>query len=171
MKNNISCSVIKDLFPIYYDKLCSDKTNILVKEHLENCSYCQKEYINFKKNNNNQSDDNYIIKNFKKKIIIYSIFLFIISTICIFCSITSHNLSTGYAKLPIADLIVLIPINFAIYFLPNLALLISWIWVQISPKDNTPKIIMTILILILVLIILNLLFNCVSLYNFYGCFI
>ncbi|NLK95740.1 MAG: zf-HC2 domain-containing protein [Clostridiales bacterium] len=171
MKNDISCAVIRDLFSIYYDKLASDKTKTVVKEHLENCSYCQKEYATFEEINNNPRDENYIIKNFKIKTICYSILLFIMSTICIFFSITAYKLPIGYTKLTIVDLLFLIPINFAIYFLPNLALLISWIWTQISPKHNTPKIMMTIFIIIILLLIINLLFSCVSLYNFYGRFI
>ncbi len=39
-----NCSLIKDLLPLYIDKLCSDESTEIIKNHLENCSECSKEY-------------------------------------------------------------------------------------------------------------------------------
>ncbi|MBP1042679.1 zf-HC2 domain-containing protein [Vagococcus sp. BWB3-3] len=42
----ISCDVITDLLPLYYDKICSQATIELVEEHLVNCPKCRKELKN-----------------------------------------------------------------------------------------------------------------------------
>jgi predicted anti-sigma-YlaC factor YlaD len=40
---NISCAVIKDLLPLYYDGVCSIESNALVEEHLMVCDDCKAE--------------------------------------------------------------------------------------------------------------------------------
>ena len=45
MKNRLTCAVVKDLLPLYIDKLTSDETNELLEEHLESCQEC-KELLN-----------------------------------------------------------------------------------------------------------------------------
>ena len=45
MKNRLTCAVVKDLLPLYIDKLTSDETNQLIDEHLESCQDC-KELLN-----------------------------------------------------------------------------------------------------------------------------
>lgn len=44
MSKNIDCEVVKDLLPLYYDKVVSEKTESVVKEHLEFCKGCKAEY-------------------------------------------------------------------------------------------------------------------------------
>ncbi len=39
-----SCFLIKDLLPLYIDDLCSNETTEIIKNHLETCSECKKEY-------------------------------------------------------------------------------------------------------------------------------
>ncbi|GAA0722290.1 hypothetical protein GCM10008905_13630 [Clostridium malenominatum] len=39
----ISCEIIKDLLPLYYDKVCSNESRITVEEHLTECNSCKKE--------------------------------------------------------------------------------------------------------------------------------
>lgn len=39
----MNCNVIKDLLPLYYDKVCSEETMALVQEHIENCETCHRE--------------------------------------------------------------------------------------------------------------------------------
>ncbi|MDR0840339.1 MAG: zf-HC2 domain-containing protein [Christensenellaceae bacterium] len=34
------CGVIRDLLPLYYDKVCSDESRALVEEHLQTCAAC-----------------------------------------------------------------------------------------------------------------------------------
>ncbi|WP_068784099.1 zf-HC2 domain-containing protein [Paenibacillus phocaensis] len=37
----ISCEVIQDLLPLYYDKVCSPASRVLVEEHLSECADCR----------------------------------------------------------------------------------------------------------------------------------
>lgn len=39
-----SCEIIKDLLPLYHDKVCSEESSEAIREHLANCSGCQ-EYL------------------------------------------------------------------------------------------------------------------------------
>ncbi|MBW4829530.1 MAG: DUF3955 domain-containing protein [Clostridiaceae bacterium] len=36
----LSCEVIRDLLPLYYDKVCSKESSSLIEEHLANCPQC-----------------------------------------------------------------------------------------------------------------------------------
>lgn len=38
----LSCKVIEDMLPMYYDKVCSDETAELIEEHLNDCPNCKK---------------------------------------------------------------------------------------------------------------------------------
>ena len=40
---NISCDIIKDLLPLYHDKVCSEKSCKLVEQHLASCKNCKLE--------------------------------------------------------------------------------------------------------------------------------
>lgn len=46
MNHKIPCGIIRDVLPSYIDGLTNEETNQLVKEHLEECDDCQKEYQN-----------------------------------------------------------------------------------------------------------------------------
>lgn len=43
MKQEMDCEVVKDLLPSYADKLTSEKTNEILKSHLDTCEDCRKE--------------------------------------------------------------------------------------------------------------------------------
>ncbi|BDF03917.1 zf-HC2 domain-containing protein [[Clostridium] hylemonae] len=49
MNDKIPCNIIHDLLPLYVDGLTTEETNGYIKEHLEKCSDCQKEYSAYKK--------------------------------------------------------------------------------------------------------------------------
>lgn len=36
----LSCKVIEDMLPMYYDGVCSEESAVLVEEHLEECPHC-----------------------------------------------------------------------------------------------------------------------------------
>ena len=38
---NLTCKVIEDMLPIYYDGICSNETAALVEEHLKDCPHCR----------------------------------------------------------------------------------------------------------------------------------
>lgn len=44
--NEIHCSVIQDLLPLYHDGVCSEETADLIEIHLANCNKCEKELEN-----------------------------------------------------------------------------------------------------------------------------
>ncbi|KOY83446.1 zf-HC2 domain-containing protein [Lysinibacillus macroides] len=43
MSNKVSCEIIKDMLPLYYDDVCSDDSKRMVEEHLAECPNCQNE--------------------------------------------------------------------------------------------------------------------------------
>ena len=46
----LSCEVIRDLLPLYYDKVCSKESSMLVEEHLADCPQCSDELQKIKMN-------------------------------------------------------------------------------------------------------------------------
>ena len=40
----ISCSIAKDLMPLYMDGVLSEETTEVMKDHLEGCENCRNEY-------------------------------------------------------------------------------------------------------------------------------
>lgn len=60
MKDKQSCAMIKDLLPLYLERLTSEETNQNVKEHLEGCSSCQSIYASMQEEisrENEQADE------------------------------------------------------------------------------------------------------------------
>ncbi|WP_153723337.1 zf-HC2 domain-containing protein [Sporosarcina cascadiensis] len=41
MSNKMSCEIIKDILPLYYDGVCSDDSKKMVEEHMLNCDHCK----------------------------------------------------------------------------------------------------------------------------------
>lgn len=77
--------------PTYIDGLGSEETNRYVKEHLDECKICRREYERIIKenSNNNKNSELKALENFKKKIVILFILAIVISGICISVS-TMH---------------------------------------------------------------------------------
>lgn len=50
MNNKVSCEIIKDMLPLYYDDVCSDDSKRMVEEHLVGCHSCKVELDRFKAN-------------------------------------------------------------------------------------------------------------------------
>lgn len=38
----MNCNVVKDLIPLYIDRCCSEESEKIVEEHIENCAVCRK---------------------------------------------------------------------------------------------------------------------------------
>ena len=38
----LSCKVIEDLLPMYYDKVCSQESSALIEKHLQDCPHCSR---------------------------------------------------------------------------------------------------------------------------------
>lgn len=43
---NQKCSIVKDLLPLYMDNLCSEETSFFIRNHLDECEDCCKDYKN-----------------------------------------------------------------------------------------------------------------------------
>jgi hypothetical protein len=41
--SKISCEIVKDVLPLYYDKICSDDSKRMIEEHLIQCDSCKSE--------------------------------------------------------------------------------------------------------------------------------
>lgn len=39
--SKVSCEIIKDMLPLYYDNVCSDDSKRMVEEHLSKCNNCK----------------------------------------------------------------------------------------------------------------------------------
>ena len=86
--SKINCSLIKDLLPLYIDELCSDESTEIIKNHLEVCEECNKEYKQIKNEpilkevNDNSSElikgVGNMFKKDKKKAIIKTVSIFLI---------------------------------------------------------------------------------------------
>lgn len=48
----LSCEIIKDLLPLYYDNVCSTESHMLVQEHISKCKNCQEELVKISKEYN-----------------------------------------------------------------------------------------------------------------------
>ena len=86
--SKINCSLIKDLLPLYIDELCSNESTEIIKNHLEVCEECNKEYKQLKNEpilkevNDNSSElikgVGNMFKKDKKKAIIKTVSIFLI---------------------------------------------------------------------------------------------
>ena len=65
----ISCDVIRDLLPLYYDNVCSEDSRKLIEEHLSTCLKCTEELkqINEEILTVSHTEDISLISNISKK--------------------------------------------------------------------------------------------------------
>lgn len=45
---NVSCKVIEDMLPIYYDGICSAESAALIEEHLKDCEQCSRQFASLR---------------------------------------------------------------------------------------------------------------------------
>ena len=43
--SKVSCEIVKDMLPLYYDNVCSDDSKRMVEEHLVNVRVAKRNYI------------------------------------------------------------------------------------------------------------------------------
>lgn len=65
--SKVSCDIIKDLIPLYYDDICSNDTRLLVDNHIKECPCCSEELKQLNSNIDfkiemNQEKDKAVIK-------------------------------------------------------------------------------------------------------------
>lgn len=91
--SKINCALIKDLLPLYIDELCSNESTEIIKNHLEACEECNKEYTQLNKEsivkevNNNSSElikgVGNMFKKDKKKAILKTVAIFLVLIIVV----------------------------------------------------------------------------------------
>ncbi|MGG5460099.1 zf-HC2 domain-containing protein [Clostridium sp. B9] len=160
MKEEVSCSIIRDLLPTYIDGLGSEETNKYVKEHLDECKICRKEYERIIKenSNNNKNSELKALENFKKKIVVLFILAIVISGICISVSTMLDNAESVFSGAS-ETLGILLFYKIGAYTIPMIALLVSWIWKKTSYRSEVydiSNVIFIWLLIIVVYLILNL---------------
>jgi len=66
----ITCEIIKDLLPLYYDEVCSEDSKKLVEEHLDVCADCRKEleYMSGELTHNVEIEKEKIMQSFSRTI-------------------------------------------------------------------------------------------------------
>ena len=95
----IKCNVIKDILPLYVEKIVSEDTKILVEEHINDCIDCKKELDEMKTSENIPIDINSNgFKNVKSKLfrdkfkaIIFSVMLTVIISIIVINYLTEPS--------------------------------------------------------------------------------
>jgi len=88
MKNE--CSIVKDLLPLYHDKVCSDDSKAFIEEHIKNCDNC-KAYSNDLKEtldieyqpSNDEINSVASFKKLKWKLIKRNILIFLVSIVVV----------------------------------------------------------------------------------------
>ena len=49
--SKISCDIIQDMLPLYYDEVCSADSRKMIEEHLQECEKCSNIFSEAKKQN------------------------------------------------------------------------------------------------------------------------
>ncbi len=81
--NITHCNIIKDLLPLYVEKMVSDESKIMVEDHLDECNLCKKEYDELKSRIPVENDTNIApLKKLKKTFFRKKIILSFISVFC-----------------------------------------------------------------------------------------
>jgi hypothetical protein len=85
----ISCEIVKDLLPLYYDDVCSKESRSTVEEHLLQCDNCKKyldsmnsEFIQTNTERVEEQAKSNILKRIKKKLLRKNVMVSAISVIC-----------------------------------------------------------------------------------------
>jgi len=172
MENKLSCTIIRDLLPIYVDEVESKETNACIKQHLKECDACKKEYYRIRNvnNSNEKSSEIDTIRKFKLKIILLFISLIIISAACVSLSMMCKDIQIGLYRISTEEIILMVVLNIGIYFIPMMALLFCWIWKKASYGSNRYNVSNTFfisLVIIVIYLIISLLYRYIDLLNFW----
>ena len=154
MENKLSCNIIKDLLPIYVDEISSKETNHCIKEHLEECESCKKEYYIITKINNYNEKNNNIetFRNYKSKVISIFILFIIISIAAVSLSMICENIRFGFHRISTLEIILFALLNISIYFIPMMALLFCWIWKQTSHGSSSYNVANSLFISLIIIV-------------------
>ncbi len=77
----MNCNIVKDLIPLYIDECCSEESQNIIKEHLENCEDCKKVFNDMSSDCHTVSEPVKIIKlnriNERRASVLQSVLLFV----------------------------------------------------------------------------------------------
>lgn len=151
MKNSIECNLVKDLLQLYRDDLVSEESRKLVEEHLNQCNECSNSYIELEKKNKEQFyESNSIFIDIKTRIICFFITSIIIGLILASISTFCMYKKNGISFSSNFDWITIASFSIGIYFIPTLAIFVSFIYYKTSYKgknDFWPMVIWTFLLI------------------------
>lgn len=149
MKNSIECNLVKDLLPLHRDGLASKESIKLVEKHLNQCEECSNRYIELKKSSKEEFyEGDSIFINLRRKIIYLFIASIVIGSILAGMSIFCMYNKNGMSFYSIFDWITIASFSIGIYFIPVLAIFVSFIYYKTSHKgkdDYWPIVIFTFL--------------------------
>lgn len=142
----LSCEVIKDLLPLYYDKVCSKESSSLIEEHLADCLQCldelQKLKINLEKPTISEGEIK-IMKNIstkwkRDKRVAFTKGSMLVSALATMICFIAYNV-IGAKVLPDGTLVepfALIPIGFIFILVFIISLICNFIFLK-KHKINT----------------------------------
>ncbi|OZV14074.1 hypothetical protein CIW83_01225 [Tissierella sp. P1] len=142
----LSCEVIRDLLPLYYDKVCSKESSLLIEEHLAECIQCVEELQKLKMNLENPtiSDEKIkVVKNISakwkrdKRVSFLKGSMLVSALVAIICFITYNVI--GAKVLPDGTLVepfALIPIGYLFVFVFIISLICNFVFLK-KYKINT----------------------------------
>ncbi|WP_352399535.1 DUF3955 domain-containing protein [Anaerotignum sp.] len=128
----ITCEIIQDLLPLYYDNVCSEDSRKLVEDHFKTCKNCRHElelmsadiYVE------NQIEDINVIKNISKhwkndKLIAFLIGVMVISALSCMGCIVAYQLIGSYVASDgtLVEPFALIPLSFLSAFVTLLSII------------------------------------------------
>ncbi|QHI71648.1 DUF3955 domain-containing protein [Aminipila terrae] len=146
----LSCEVIKDLLPLYYDKVCSKESALLVEEHLADCPQCRDELQKLNMHLESPTISNQEVKFMenisekwkKDKRVSFTRGSMLISALAALICFVSYNL-IGSKLLPDGTLVepfALIPIGYLFILLFIISLIFNLLFLLIAKlKKNNKK--------------------------------
>lgn len=129
--NKISCDTCLDLMPLVKDKVASQDSKDLVKDHLKSCETCEKIYENF----NNEAiamDESNIISKIKKQLFIVSIIFIVIASMLGLALSESMDMFYNILIMPAIGVIGYFALDKKSYYVPMSLFFFSYIWLFIK---------------------------------------
>lgn len=57
LKTKLDCNIVRDMLPMYIEKLTSEESNVAIRQHLDRCEDCMRHFENLKKHNYYLTED------------------------------------------------------------------------------------------------------------------
>lgn len=166
MNDDLSCSVVKDLLPIYLDGLACEETSAYLEKHLNECTLCLKEYKKLQEitedNKKEFVDEASLIRTLKRRLATSFIAVVLVSILLISIAMFCFYNKSFYSEPKVFDIISLLVIYIGMYFLPLLAMVVSILWRKTINKEAStfwPNVIISLLAICILVEVLLLLWR------------